>query len=75
MSIKDKEKIKCYTEAYLFWVSEATAPQIEGHLRKAPYKFQGGKPSKQKIASILTTSSRFISKPKDGQTFFKLANE
>ncbi len=74
--MKDNDRIKCYSETYLHFVTEATASQIEGHLRRGSYRFHGGKPSKQKIASVLTTSAVFLSnKHKDGHLYFRLAEE
>ena len=74
--MKDNDRIKCYAEMYLHFVPEATASQIEGTLRKGPFHFHGGKPSKQKIASVLATSATFLSnKYKDGVLYFRLAEE
>ena len=74
--MKDKDRIKCYAEMYLNFVPEATSSQIAAFLRKGSFKFHGGNPSKNKVASILTGSSRFLSnKYSDGLLYFRLAEE
>ena len=76
MSQRDNDKIKNFAEAYLNIVPEATASQIALHLHQGSYTFHGGKPSKQKVASVLTASSIFVSdKYKDGLQYFSVANK
>lgn len=76
MASSDNDKIKCYVEAYLYWFTEADIENIVGFLRKAPFNFAGGTPSKQKVSSLLSGSSLFLTnKTKDGRTKYRLAKE
>ena len=76
MASSENDKIKNYVESYLYFFTEADIEQIVGHLRKAPFSFVSGAPSKQKVSSLLSGSSLFLSnKTKDGRTKYRLAKE
>lgn len=71
--VTKSEKIIYYTEVYLHFMKEATASQITGFLRRAPFKFIGGKPSKVEVKGILTSSSKFEQyKNTSGDVMYKL---
>jgi len=76
MVSSENDRIKCYVESYLYFFTEADIENIVGYLRKGPFSFVGGAPSKQKVSSLLAGSSLFLTnKTKDGRTKYRLAKE
>ena len=58
----DNEKIKLISEAYLNFATEGTSGQISGFIRRGTFKFKSGKPSPQRVASVLSQSYKFLSR-------------
>lgn len=72
--MNDNDKIAVLAEAYLNFATEGTANQIAGFLRQGTFSFKSGKPSAQRVATVLTQSYRFLSnKSKNNITIYRLA--